>query len=85
MITVYVVVVVVVVEDHGKTNFFYLTHPVAEGGGVTPHSEIIVGHEPPCIFGTTLLRKPHSEIIVGHEPPCILGTTLLGKEGHTPF
>ncbi len=48
MIPVYVVVVV---EDHGKINFFYLNHPVAEGGrGVTPHSEIIVGDKPPCIF-----------------------------------
>ena len=52
MIPVYVVVVVVVVvvEDHGKINFFYLNHPVVEGGGVTPHSDIIVGDEPPCIF-----------------------------------
>ncbi len=41
MIPVYVVVVVVavaavvvvaVVEDHRKINFFYLNHPVAEGG-----------------------------------------------------
>ncbi len=57
MIPVYVVVVVVavaaaaavvVVEDHRKVNFFYLNHPVAEGG-VTPHSEIKVGDEPPCI------------------------------------
>ncbi len=34
MIPVYVVVVVV--EDHGKITFFYLNHPVAEGGGHTP-------------------------------------------------
>ncbi len=27
----------------------FLNHPVGEGG-VTPHSEIIVGDEPPCSF-----------------------------------
>ena len=46
---VVVVVVVVVVEDHGKIILFCLNHPVAEGG-ITPHSEIILGDEPPCIF-----------------------------------
>ncbi len=45
MIPVYVVVVV---EDHGKINFF--EPPCCRRGrGVTPHSETIVGDEPPCI------------------------------------
>ncbi len=26
------ILIYVVVEDHGKINFFYLNHPVAEGG-----------------------------------------------------
>ncbi len=63
-----------------------MNHPV--GGGVTPHSEIIVGDELPCIFLTTLLQKgvtPHSEIKVGDGPPCIFWSTLLQKGGHTPF
>ena len=56
MIPVYVVVVavavvfVVVVEDHGKINFFLFEPPCCRRGGVTPHSKIIVGDEPPCIF-----------------------------------
>ncbi len=44
--------------------------------GVTPHPEIIVGDETPCIFEPTCGRRggevtPHSEIIVGDEPHCI--------------
>ena len=49
------VVVVVVVVGGGET-FFYFESPCCKRG-VTPHSEIIVGDEPPCIF----------------EPPCWRG------------
>ncbi len=44
-----VVVVVVVVVVVGGETFFYFESPCCKRG-VTPHSEIIVGDEPPCIF-----------------------------------
>ena len=41
-----------------KINFFeyFLNYPVAEGR-VTPHSEIIEGDEPPCIFEPPCCKK----------------------------
>ena len=53
MVAVYLLAVVVVVVDYHGINFF---EPLKERGGkgggwaVTPHYEIIVGDEPPCIF-----------------------------------
>ncbi len=54
MVAVYPLVVIV---DYHGINFF---EPQKEGA--TPHSEVIVGDEPPCIFGTILLGKG------GHTP-----------------
>ncbi len=39
-------------------------HPVEKGGGVTPHSEIIVGDEPPCIFEQPCCKKGGSHPIL---------------------
>ncbi len=39
--------------------FSKMNHPVAKGG-VTPHSEIIVGDEPPCILVTLSGKGGHT-------------------------
>ncbi len=52
----------------GETLYFY--YPVK--GGVTPHSKVIVGVEPPCFFDTLQEGRGSHPIkkIVGDEQPC---------------
>ncbi len=74
-----------------KNKLFLFEPPCCrKGGGVTSHSEIIVGDEPPCIFNHSVAEggrgvTPHSEIIMGDEPTCNFWTTLLHMGSHTPF